>query len=485
MAAPESTMHPAGELEAAAATIDLTPEPGVPCPVGPIEAIQGPLGGALLVVRSRGRSIAWVTLNLATLTAEYDAALAAAVARATGVADEAVVLGCSRNLSTPLSFGGANATDPGVPRLPYHDSVIAALERAAAGAVGRLQPACLRYAEGALPELQYNRKGRRSDGTTFFKREEDLRARPEDVGWIDARVPLLAVDTAAGEPIAVVTQYIGDPCIATRLDRGTVNPDLPGYAVERLALRLGRSDLPVLYFQGCKADVAIRHMFEGDACARASGARLGEELARLHREAEPIDAGTVAERHGRAVVPLEPLPAAEVLVRELEELDAFRRRIDGGENPDLLLGHNFPAIAPPRLRLRTAESMRAWTEWALAARRRGAPVAGEVWFDVHAYRIGGFVLATTAPELFGHAGLEIRERAPGGRLIVACCSRQPWPSMPGAGRWAYLPGSADLDGNEYMTCHYRYTRFLTQFAPPAGDAVRDALSTLVNAVAAA
>ena len=33
-----------------------------------------------------------------------------------------------------------------------------------------------------------------------------------------------------------------------------------------------------------------------------------------------------------------------------------------------------------------------------------------------------------------------------------------------------------------MTCHYRYTRFLTQFAPPAGDAVRDALVDLLSSV---
>ena len=125
-------------LEAAAASVDITPELGVPSPAGRVEAVEGPLRAGLVVFRSGGRSIVWVTLNQATLSPEYDQALAHTVGSAVGVPELAVVLGCTRNLSSPLSFGGANAADPGAPRLPYHDRVIAALGRAAAEAAGAL-----------------------------------------------------------------------------------------------------------------------------------------------------------------------------------------------------------------------------------------------------------------------------------------------------------------------------------------------------------
>jgi hypothetical protein len=82
--------------------------------------------------------------------------------------------------------------------------------------------------------------------------------------------------------------------------------------------------------------------------------------------------------------------------------------------------------------------------------------------------------------MFGSSGLNIQKRSPFSHVVVACCCGHAWPDMPAPARWAYVPGTCDLSGGEYMTAFYRHTRFLTQYAPPAGDAIGDKAVELLD-----
>ena len=313
-------------LRAAAARVDITPPVGTPAPLGPqdegISQINGRIYGAVLLLRHGRRGFAWLSLNQCFITAEFEKTISRPVAEVLGISENNVLISCTRNLASPLPFGDKTQNGTASPRLAYHDQMIDRLIVAARQVAKRLAPVTMRYAEGSLPELQYNRKGHRPDGTTFFMREADRLANPDWIGLIDPRIPVLRLDGPGGRPVAVVTQYTGDPCIATQLERPVVSPDLPGYAAECLAEQLGEPELPVLYFQGCKGDIAVKYMFAGEDKAREAGRRLGAMMGRLAEEAQTTSAEPLCSARGTAVVPLEDLPSLEHLEKEKVELAA-------------------------------------------------------------------------------------------------------------------------------------------------------------------
>ncbi len=464
-------------LHAAARSIDFTPSVGVPVP-DPLDrgaaAILGPLRGALLLLEDGAARVAWLSLNLCYVTVELQEAIADAVRTAAGVAPDALVIACTRNLSSPVPF-------PDAPRGPQHDRLLDGIAAAAAASVADLAPARVAFAEGSWPRLQYNRKGVAADGTTFFRREPDRVARPEPVGLIDPRVAVLRVDRCADErPMAAVVQYTGDPCIATSMTDPVISPDVNGYACMALADAIA-PEFPVLYLQGAKGDVALKHMFAGDEVARTEGRLLGSCLKDLVDAARPVAARPVAGRPlpGRTLttdsvavrLPLQELPGLEELASARAELDRFFAAVRSGDlqATRIGLGYNLPDDASLEFREAYLRRIEDWVEWAERADETGAPVRTHVDLRLHGHGVGGFAFVTTWAEVFGSIGLAVRERAASTRLMFACCCGAAWPDDPGTAKWAYIPGARDLDGNEYMSAFYRHTRFLTQYRAPAGD----------------
>ena len=338
----------------------------------------------------------------------------------------------------------------------------------------------MRFAEGQWPELQYNRKGVRSDGSTFFRREPDRLAKPEPVGRIDPRVPVLRLDAASGDPVALVVQYAGDPCVATSVAQPVISGDIVGYACQAAREQLGHPGLPIIYLQGAKGDVAVKYMFAGEAKARREGARLGGYIATLAKAAAPIRAsaatgGSVRFARRVARLPLQPLPSLDTLRGERAQLDVFFADLDAGRTAgtDVVVGYDLPTPMPPAARRDYAERIAEWVGWAQRTAANGGPVRASVDVEVVGFAVGGVNLAATWAEVFGSVGTAVHERQPDPATIFACCCGPSWPDDPGMAKWAYVPGSADLFGNEYMTCFYRFTRFLTQYAAPAGDRIAD------------
>ena len=454
---------------AAAAAIDITPEGGVDTHAGAVaERVASRLDAGLLLLKGEEASVVLLSLNLCYVSPELEAALVAPIAAATGVATADVIIATTRNLSTPVPF-------PEVARGEYHEMLIRKLARAAGDAASRVQPAQVRFGEGSWPSLQYNRKGVRADGTTFFRREPDRIRQPKPVGLIDPRVPVLRVDALDGAPIALVVQYTGDPCVATNLAEPAISGDIIGHACAAARASLGLPELPILYLQGAKGDVAIKYMFAGEEKARVEGMQLGHRIAEVANAAMPVreDAGPgVRMIRGTARLPLQPLPPVTLLEQQHAEVLRFIAAADAGDGSlDEVLGYNLPAEQPPAARRRYAERIGVWVAWALDAAVRGLPTRRQVDVEIRALAVDGARLLTTWPEPFGSVGHAIHAAKPRRETIFACCCGSSWPDDPGMASWAYVPGSGDLSGNEYMTSFYHFTRFLTQYESPAGDAI--------------
>ena len=490
----------AEKLYAAAEKIDVTPPEGVPVAdrtaPGAL-SVNGPLHAAVLLLRRGDDSVCWISLNQCYLSAEYEAAVKQPICGLLGIDSGRILIGCTRNLSTPLPFHDA-------PRARYHDEIIDRILEAVRRSSGNLKPASLGFREGSWPDLQYNRKGVREDGTTFFRREEDRIRQPEPVGLIDPRIPVLRIDDTGGRPIAVVTQYIGDPCVATQLERPVISPDVPGYASDQLARTMGNPDLPVLYFQGAKGDIAIKYMFEGEEKAKTEGEKLGDYMAELAASAVPMDSCGLAYSQGTAVLPLQDLPSPAALAREKEEFAAYYEDIREGKDMSarIVVGHNLPSTITPAFREVYAGDLEKWTDWAIRCHEEGKDIPRSVPFRLHVFRLGEFAVVSTWAELFGRIGLDIRSRSPFPKTIVACCcgpvfpdtpredrseaagwgSSRPPEAVPRVAAWAYVPGAADLDGNEYMSSFYRHTRYLTQYEYPAGDLIADKAVELLHSI---
>ena len=465
-------------LHAAARSIDFTPSVGVPVP-DPLDrgaaAVLGPLRGALLLLEDGAARVAWLSLNVCYVTVELEKAIADTVQTAAGVGTDALVIACTRNLSSPVPF-------PDVPRGAQHDRLLEEIAAAARASAADLAAARVAFAEGSWPRLQYNRKGVAADGTTFFRREPDRVARPEPLGLIDPRAAVLRVDRCADErPIAAVIQYTGDPCIATSMTEPVISPDVNGYACMALAHAIA-PEFPVLYLQGAKGDIALKHMFAGDEVARTEGRLFGSCLKELVDAARPLPGRNLTTGAVTVRLPLRELPGREELAAARAELDRFFAAVRRGDLQATRtgLGYNLPDDTSLEFREAYLRRIEDWVAWAERTRESDAPIRTHVELRLAGYGVGGFALVTTWAEVFGSIGLAIREHTASTRLMFACCCGSAWPDDPGTAKWAYIPGARDLDGNDYMSAFYRHTRHLTQYRAPAGDVLIDPAVELVD-----
>lgn len=368
----------------------------------------------------------------------------------------------------------------GVPEaelLPVGRELLAQLRSHAQRLPDMLQPVTVWWAEGAEGRITYNRKGRRADGSTYLMREEDRDLVGVDFnGDIDRQAPLVVLKSERGEPVAALAQFTGHPCSCYHPEKPVVFGDWPQVACDVVARHLSPSgSLPVGFLQGCAGEINSKGMFRGDvALSEKYGRMLGESYIKALDQLKPSRREGLNYAAETARIPLGPLPPEEALRAEIAEMEDFIRRAAGGdENTLACVGLNFPRELTPAYRGKLVEGILPWSRWALQLRQTGQADTVPKFLEVEIYvlRLGDVGIVGMPFEPFQGIGRQIRGRSPL-PLAIPCGYVNV--------SHGYLTDGPNTGDREYMSAHYRYTKFRPPFRKPAGDVLADKAIEILN-----
>ena len=375
------------------------------------------------------------------------------------------------------AYGSYGQEVPPVQLLPIGEKFLAALQDHAGRLPELLQPVTAWWAEGQEGRITYNRKGRRADGTTYFMREQDRLLLAADFnGDIDTQAPLVVFKNTSGSPIAALTQFTGHPVTGYHPEKPVVFGEWPQVACDVLADHLDkRHVLPVGFLQGCAGDVNSKEMFFGGVKRSTEfGHLLGQSFIDALENLQPSRRDGLDFAVEEVQVPLAPLPASEVLIAELKEMDDFIQRAGSGdENTLSCVGQNFPRALSPIFRAGLVEMVRAWNVWALGLHEEGrADLAlRHLEMEIAVIRIGDVGIVGLPCEPFQGIGRQIRRGSP---LPISI------PCGYANVSHGYITDSANTGDQEYMSSHYRYTKFRPPLEKPAGDVLADQALRILN-----
>lgn len=450
-----------GPLEVAAGRFDGTPPLGFRAPTygqNPVvRRIDGPIETRLFAIRQGNLCIGWGNSDYAIFD-ETRQRLAAAL----GIPVTHTIHSCTHNHSTIEISAMGPADKSGFTQRYY-----ANLQKCAASLQSSFVPASVSWATQTEATITYNRKGRRSDGSTYLMREEDRIKLPASyTGVIDPLATLIRFNRADGSPMLFVTHFTGHPVISYSLEEPIVNPDYSGWSIIDLVHAYSAAHPVGVFLQGCAGDINAKGMFSGPQLARESGRKLGADFIAASRKTRRIDSPQLGFASGMAYVPYAPLPPLAQLEKDKAEILAFQKRVDAGD-PDTLhvLGYNFSETMKMSYRRALADPFLRWTNWAIDLRKQGkSKPYDSLPVRVNVVSIGDIAIVAMPHELFSGIGLSIRKRSPFAYTVPAAYSNVLVPN--------YIGGSKDVGDREYMSSYYRYT-LKPSYAQPAGDVIGD------------
>lgn len=333
-----------------------------------------------------------------------------------------------------------------------------------------LEPVQVWWAEGCEGRITYNRKGRHADGSSYLMREQDRLLLGKDFnGDIDRQAPVVTFRSPSGKTVAALTQFTGHPVTAYHPERPVVFGEWPQVACDIVSEHLSHeSAVPVGFLQGCAGDVNSKEMLCGTVERSTEfGTMLGASYLKALKEIRPSVRDGMNFANETVNLPLAPLPPRETLVAELQEMDDFILRANAGD-PDTLfcVGQNYPESLSPLFRVGLVEMIRRWNVWALEQYDCGRAdcVDTELGIEVAVMRIGDVGIVGMSCEPFQEIGRRIRRASPL-PLSIPCGYTNT--------SHGYITDSGNMDGQEYMSSHYRYTKFRPPLRAPAGNVLAD------------
>lgn len=467
--------HP--RLRVAAAEFGLLAESDAPTSsrVGArASEIAGPLRTTILLLEDRHTRLCMVTTHFGpTIAANVSQLLRESLAGKLRIPASHVWIFTSHNHSgVDLARNAVPAhamqgkLAPPADLLPIGQKFLAELLKHAECLPERLQPVTVWWAVGHEDRFTYNRKARRADGSTYFMREEDRLLVGKDYrGDIDTQAPVVAFKNRAGRIVAALCQFTGHPVTSYHPEKPVVFGDWPQVAADVLAERLDPAGpAPVGFLQGCAGDVNSKEMFSGGVKrATEFGRMLGDSYVKAMAGLQPSRRDGLDVAVETVPVPLAPLPTREQLKAELEEMDAFLKRANAGdEDTRSCVGLNFPRALSPRYRARLIDPPRAWNVWALDLHERGQAesVPKHLDLEIAVIRVGDVGIVGLPCEPFQGIGRLVRRDSPL-PMSVPCGYANV--------SYGYITDSLNTGDREYMSAFYRYTKYRPPLARPAGD----------------
>jgi hypothetical protein len=329
-----------------------------------------------------------------------------------------------------------------------------------------LQPVSVWWAEGSEGRITYNRKGRRADGSSYLMREEDRDLIGVDFnGDIDRQAPIVVLKNEQGHPVTALLQFTGHPVTCYHPEKPVIFGDWPQVACDIVAEHLSPGHpIPTSFLQGCAADVNAKGMFRGNVeLSKRYGRMLADSyiaaLNNLQRSKQDGMDYTVV----KVQIPLAELPSEETLEAEIGEMKDFIRRATAGDQNTLgCRGLNFPTELTPLYRARLIEGVLPWSEWALKVRQSGEAetVARHLEVELYVLRLGDVGIVGMPFEPFQGIGRQMRAGS-SLPLTIPCGYTNV--------SYGYLTDGPNTGDGEYMSAHYRNSKYRPPYQKPAGD----------------
>jgi hypothetical protein len=464
----EEVVVGSGALEVSCASFDCTPPVGFPSetlgenPV--IRKIEGPLETRVFALRQGDLCIGWGNSDFNVFD-ETRQRLAAALK----IPISRTIHSSTHNHSGIRERGLGPDDKTGFTKRFYDN-----LDQAIGSLSGKFAPVNISWATGREPDITYNRKGHRPDGSTYFMREEDRVKLPASyTGVIDPTATVIRFDRGDGTPMLMVTHFTGHPVIAYNLEQPVANPDYSGWAIVDLLEAYPAAHPVGVFLQGCAGDINAKGMFSGPKLARESGDKLGRVFIDASHHTRKVRNLRLGFATGVARVPYGPLPSIAQLEKDKQELLAFQKRVDEG-SPDTLhvIGYNFSETMEMGYRRNLATPFLKWTDWAIEMQKEGKPrPLDSLPVTVQVVSLGDIAIVAMPHELFVGIGFSIRKRSPFTYTVPAAYSNALYPG--------YIGTSEDVGSREYMSSYYRYA-MKPPYAKPAGDAIADKAVELLH-----
>jgi neutral ceramidase len=389
-----------------------------------------PLYAKALALSFGTRCRVLVALDLVYLIDPAAQMVREAMASATGVAMEDIVVCCSHSHSTPF-------IEPLDRPHPFLDLVVRQATAAAEEAVRSRQPAKIgqgtTYAVGA----SFNTAVPQPDGRA--KRVRDFREGLASGRPIDPRLSVIRIDDLGGRPIAGWVRFAAHP--ANVIFNAPISAEYPGYMTARLT-ELTDGSPPFLFGYGASGDVNCLPMFGRECDSRNLGHRLADLAADTFASIQTSSPRRVLSQSASIELPLDEPPSIQTLDREIEEVEEFISSL--GRNPQLVwvLGFNCGDRWPIEKKRSSAQPLADW-----AIRAKGMLLAGHrfpsTWTrSVTAWVIDDLGLVFDPGETFVEISLTIAARSSlAETLVLSMCN----------GADSYLATDAERRHNGYRS----------------------------------
>lgn len=379
-------------FKAGAAEVCITPPIGVELAgYGPnlqrySTDIHDHLMGQALVMDDGQTRVAIVTCDLIALSEAFVRQVRQLVHRRTGIPPAQVMVACIHSHTAPTT---QQFQSWGSPDRSYVRMAARHLAGAVVAATLKLQPARLSFGRGRHEALAWNRTG---DGV------------------VDPTVEVLRVESAAGEPLALLVHYACHPVILG--PKPIISADYPGALRRHLAQRYPGA--VVLFVNGACGDidpVTNREVWGQGTFddVDAAGVGLAEAAWIAANKATPVEPPRIAVRQG-ALKMAYAVPSLEEVRAQIAHFQAEARQL--GRQPE-----RFEEVTGE------VKMPRFWLGYYRSLERRllANDLPAHSQAELQAFYLGeqGVLLAVPA-EVYTAEGMTIRAEAPFEHTLLAC-----------------------------------------------------------------
>ncbi|MBX2997289.1 MAG: neutral/alkaline non-lysosomal ceramidase N-terminal domain-containing protein [Caldilineaceae bacterium] len=365
-------------MRAGVAEINITPHVGVELAgydFGPSVGILDDLMAQALILQSGEESVIFVCADLLGLGDDLVGAVRQRVEEQWGVSGERVILSGSHTHSGPATM---YVRHWGTVDKIYRQEIESKLVGLIGMAQSTMVEAQVKTAIGHVDQISENRR------------------RGEEV--IDPAVPVLRVESAEGDPLAILFNFGCHP-VALHSYRNLISPDFPGYARQVVRSVLGE-EVCTLFTLGAAGDVNPKGYEHGRTTprrARQIGAILGCEVAKVALDIPPaVDTRLQVERT-IVNLPLASLPPSGELGKMIQQFD--------------LEIENRRQQGRPRWEVSEAAIRRDWAKEAMQAQKAGEQPATRPC-EIQAIRLGEAAFVVMPLEVFSETALAIKAGSP-------------------------------------------------------------------------